>query len=42
VQAAERSRPGEFWPWLLLALLLILAVENIVATRNPPTPVTSP
>jgi hypothetical protein len=38
-QAAERSRPGEFWPWLLLGLLIILAVENVVATRNPPVAV---
>jgi hypothetical protein len=36
-QAVERSRPGEFWPWLLLALLLILAAENIVATRSLPS-----
>jgi hypothetical protein len=33
----QRSRPGEFWPWLLLAVLLLLAVENIVATRAQPT-----
>ncbi|MDB6154112.1 MAG: hypothetical protein JWL90_2565 [Chthoniobacteraceae bacterium] len=33
-QAAERTRPGEFWPWLLIGLLLLLALENIVATRN--------
>lgn len=41
-QAAERSRPGEFWPWLLLALLIILAVENMVATQKPRTPVSTP
>lgn len=42
VSAPERSRPGEFWPWLLLTLLLILAVENIVATRKLRPPLSSP
>jgi hypothetical protein len=37
-QAAQRSRPGEFWPWLLLGLLTILAVENIVATGKSSVP----
>lgn len=41
-EAAERSRPGELWPWLLVALLLILAAENMVATRSPKTPMPSP
>ncbi len=36
-QVVDRARPGEFWPWLLLVLLLILAAENILATRVPPT-----
>ena len=37
-QAAERTRPGEFWPWLLLALLLLLAIENLLVTGQTSTP----
>ncbi len=37
-EGAERSRPGEFWPWLMLGLLILLAIENIVATRKAPIP----
>ncbi len=34
----ERPRDGEWWPWLALALLLLLAAESVVATRVNPSP----
>jgi hypothetical protein len=40
-RADERSRPGELWPWVLVALLLVLAVENVLATRVQPRPAPS-
>jgi hypothetical protein len=35
-----RSRPGEIWPWALIALLILLAAENFAATKPLPDPVT--
>jgi hypothetical protein len=30
------SRPRELWPWVLVVLVVLLVVENVVATRRPP------
>ena len=31
----DLARPNELWPWFALILLLLLIVENLLATRSP-------
>lgn len=30
----DLERQGELWPWLVIALCVVLAIENLVATRR--------
>ncbi|MBK1881613.1 BatA domain-containing protein [Luteolibacter pohnpeiensis] len=39
---SPHERAGEFWPWLVAILFLLLAVESALAARRNPNPVSSP